>query len=334
VSEAPTAVPRPPCIDSHVHCQSWGYYPPRWHEISADRWAHSTIPPRDPAEVIGRIEEGLVDPDGSILMHEMDAAGIDASICLTLDWSVLVKDFRGATVAQMMEHYGELTRAYPGRFFAFAGVDPRRPEAVHLLEQAVTEWGLIGLKLYPPTGFRPGDPVCFPLYEKCLELNIPVAFHTALVGYPMVAHHANPLYIADVQLRYPELRISLAHAGHSIWAIEAGMVAAHHPHTYLEISMWAPDAKVDPERVVRVLARMRDEVGASRILFGSDHIGGPRFSGPRGLMVDWAGFVRSLPDIAPQYGCSFTQEEIDLIMGGNALRLFDLPVAAGSSSAR
>jgi predicted TIM-barrel fold metal-dependent hydrolase len=332
---SPTAAPQTthPAIDAHVHCQSWGYYPPRWHEASALRWAHRTVPPRDPADVIGRIEEGLVDPDGTILMNELDEAGIDACVCLTLDWSVLLNDYRGAQPAEMMEHYGELTQKHRGRFFAFAGADPRRPDAVHLLERAVKEWGLIGLKIYPSTGFAPNDPICWPMYEKCLELDIPVAIHTAVVGYPLIGHYANPLYVGDIQVRYPDLRISLAHAGHNIWAHEATMVASHHPHTYLELSMWAPDAKEDPGRVVRTFARMRDEVGPYRIMFGSDHIGGPRFSGERGILIDWAAFVRSLPEIAPQYGCSFTQEEVDLIMGGNAMRLLNLPVATRSSQA-
>jgi predicted TIM-barrel fold metal-dependent hydrolase len=315
-----------PAIDAHVHCQSWGYYPPRWHELSAKLWASRTVPPRDPADVLDRIEGGLVDPDGSILMNELDVAGIDACICLTLDWAVLVDDYSGASPAEMMRHYGELTEKHRGRFFAFAGVDPRRVDAVQLLEQSVKEWGMIGLKVYPPTGFTPCDPVLFPLYDKCVELGIPVAIHTAVVGHPLIGHYANPLYVAEVQLRYPELTLSLAHAGHNIWAHEAAMMASHHPHTYLEISMWYPDSKTDPGRVVRTLARMRDEVGAHKILFGSDHIGGPRFSGDRGIMIGWARFIRSLPEIAPEYGCSFTQEEIDLIMGGNAARIFALPV--------
>lgn len=316
-----------PAIDAHVHCQNWGFYPKRWHEISAERWAQRTIPPRDPKDIIAKIEPGLVDPDGSILIHEMDQAGIDAAVCLTLDWQVVVHDFSGPSIADIMRHYGDLTKKYPGRFYAFAGIDPRRVDAVHLLDQAVTEWGLIGLKLYPPVGFAPSDAICWPLYERCLELNIPVAIHTALVSYPLIGRFANPLYIGDVQSRYPDLKIIMAHSGHNIWAEEAIVTASSHPSTYLELSMWAPDAKKDPGKVVRLIARMRDEVGPYRIVFGSDHIGGPRFSGERGLMIDFAAFVRSLPEIGPEYGCSFTEDEVGLIMGGNAQRLLGIEVA-------
>lgn len=332
MESASTSDPKPQ-VDAHVHCQSWGFYPPCWHQISAKLWASKQDPPGNPAEILEKIEPGMVDPDGSILISEMDQAGIDACICLTLDWSVLVGDFSGASPLDMMKHYGELAEKYPGRFFAFGGVDPRRPDAVYQLERGVKDHGMRGLKIYPPVGIKPGDEICWPLYEKCMELEIPVVIHTAVVPYPWMGHYANPLYVADVQNRYRDLTISLAHAGHNIWAHEAAIVAANHPLTYLEISMWSEDAKEDPGRVVKTLARMRDEVGPHKILFGSDHIGGRRFSGDRGIMIDWAAFIRSLPEIAPEHGCSFTQEEVDLIMGANALRVFELPIATGAATA-
>jgi predicted TIM-barrel fold metal-dependent hydrolase len=281
------------------------------------------VPPRDPNEIRPHIERGLIDPDGSILMEELDRAGVDAAICLTLDWGWALKDTSGAAPEEMMQHYSELQRRYEGRFYAVANVDPRRPGALELYERAIKDWGLKGLKVYPPVGLYPYDEAYFPFYEMSLELDVPVYVHTAMEpSFPLRPRFANPLGVGDVQVRYPELTIILAHSGYPKWDEEAVEVARNHPDTYMELSNWNFVAKKDPEKVVRLISKMRDQMGAHRILFGSDHLGGPRFSGDKSILPDWVKFVSGLVDEAPKYGCQFTQEEVDLIMGGNAQRLF------------
>lgn len=258
-------------------------------------------------------------------MEELDRAGVDAAICLTLDWGWALGDTTGASPEEMMQHYSELQRKYEGRFHAIANVDPRRPGAVETYERAIKEWRLKGLKVYPPVGLYPYDEAYFPFYEKSLEFGVPVYIHTAMEpSFPLRPRFAYPLGVGDVQVRYPELTIILAHSGYPKWDEEAIEVARNHPDTYMELSNWNFTAKKDPGRVVRLISKMRDQMGAHRILFGSDHLGGPRFSGEKSILPEWVNFVRMLADIAPDYGCQFTQDEIDLIMGGNAQRLFGL----------
>jgi predicted TIM-barrel fold metal-dependent hydrolase len=313
-------------IDAHVHLFGPNYFPPKWHQITAEKWSKAVVPPRDPTEVIPRIEPGLIDADGSILIQELDRAGIDAGVCLTLDWGYALGDTSGASPEEMMEHYGHLTKKLAGRFYAIAGIDPRRKGALQVYERAIKEWGLRGLKIYPPTGFFPYDEVCFPFYEKSLELGVPVYIHTALMpGYPHRARFANPLGIGEVQYRYPELTIIFAHSGYPIWGEEAIETAQGHPNSHLEISNWNYLINENPEKVVRFLAKARDHMGAHRILFGSDHLGGKRFSGERSILPDWVGFIKSLPERGREYGCEFTQEEVELILGGNAQRVLRIP---------
>ena len=312
-------------VDSHVHLFGPGYFPPAWHDHTARRWSKAVVPPRDPNEIRPHIERGLIDPDGTILIAELDRAGVDAAICLTLDWGWALNDTSGASPEEMMQHYSELQRTYEGRFYAVANVDPRRPGAIDIYERAITEWGLKGLKVYPPVGLYPFDEAYFPFYEKSLELGVPVYIHTAMEpSFPLRPRYANPLGVGDVQARYPDLTIVLAHSGYPKWDEEAIEVARNHPDTYMELSNWNFVAKEDPGRVVRLIARMRDQMGAHRILFGSDHLGGPRFSGEKSILPDWVSFVSGLVGTAPKYGCGFTQDEVDLIMGGNAQRLFGL----------
>lgn len=308
-------------IDAHMHVFGKGYLSRLWYQRGAERWAARTWPNRDPAKI--DIEAGLVDGDGDLLLPEFDRAGIHAGMSLALDWGIEMGE-PPVGMREVHAHYGELQRRFAGRLFGVAGVDPRRPDAAEVLEEAIVTHGLRGLKVYPPCGFFPFDPVCGPLYRRCLDLDVPVIFHTAFVGFPHVGRFAHPLGIGDVQAMYPDLTIVLAHAGYPHWAKEAFEVAAHHPRSYLDISNWNWSLESDPEGLTRALVEMRDAVGPHRVLFGSDHLGGRRFSGKNSKLAPWADFVRELPERAARLGATVSREEVDLIMGENARRVFKL----------
>lgn len=311
-------------VDAHVHLFDRGFLPPAWYRWVGERWGASKWPNRDPQLL--DVEDGIVDAQGELLMAELDRAGIDRCICHTLDWGVALGE-ADVPIPQVHRYYSDLSVATRGRFVPVAGVDPRRPDAVVILQQAVEELRLSGLKLYPPCGFAVSDEICFPLYEKCIALEIPVVIHTALIGFPHIGSYANPVGIAEVQFRYPELTLVLAHSGFPVWADEAMIVAAAHPRTYLEISNWNELIDENDHSLARMLLRMRDAVGAHRMLFGSDHLGGRRFSGPRSKLAEWIHFVEELPETARQLGRSIGQDEIDLILGRNAERVFGLAAA-------
>jgi uncharacterized protein len=306
-------------IDAHVHLFGTGDLPAEWYRLGKLRWAGGKWPPPDPGAI--DIEGGLVDDDGTLLMAELERAGVDAGVCMALDWGVEFDD-PAVKPADVHARYAEMQERHPGHFYGIAGIDPRRPDAVPLLEEAIGRFGLKGLKLYPPCGYFPSDPVCFPLYEKLLELDAPVVIHTAYVGWPHVARFANPLAIGDVQRAYPDLTIVFAHSGHELWVEEAMLTAGHHPSSYLELSNWNWNLAGDHDELVRVLVRMRDTVGAHRMLFATDHLGGRRFSGERATLRRWADFIRELPERAGRLGLDVSDEETELILGENAKRVF------------
>jgi hypothetical protein len=64
------------------------------------------------------------------------------------------------------------------------------------------------------------------------------------------------------------------------------------------------------------------------MLFASDHLGGRRFSGKRSTLSQWVEFVRDLPARAERLGLSIGQDEIELIIGENAKRVFALDGAS------
>jgi predicted TIM-barrel fold metal-dependent hydrolase len=126
---------------------------------------------------------------------------------------------------------------------AEGGRDPARLSALGLVQWAVEEMGFVGVKLYPPMGFRPAGnaqtrqtyparaieefPTDFPqridaalgrLYDWCDRARVPVLAHAAnsqdaAEGY---GERAAPANWMPVIRDYPALRICLAHFGRSL----------------------------------------------------------------------------------------------------------------------
>ena len=171
-------------------------------------------------------------------------------------------------------YVAEIARSHPEQFIGFATVDPwAGKSAVRELECAVAELGLKGLKLHPiHQAFFPNDRRFYPLYEKCVELGIPVLSHTGFaaagIGMPggggLKLKYSAPIPgIDDVAADFPDLTVIMAHPSWP-WVEEQIAVALHKPNVFLDLSGWAP--RYIPEVLLREAnSRLRDKV-----LFGSD----------------------------------------------------------------
>jgi predicted TIM-barrel fold metal-dependent hydrolase len=309
-------------LDTHVHVLDRGFWPDEWFDWVALQWA-SREPDREPEMVRGKIEDGMIDPDGLRTVADMDAAGVDTAVILPMDWGPDFVD--RVPIEQVNRHAVEMAEAHPGRFIPFAGVDPRRPEAEGLVKEALQSGSAKGLKLYPPAGFDPFHRTAWPLYELCVEHRAPVLFHTGETLAKLKVRHGDPLLLQDVHAAFPDLPTIIGHAGAKLWWEEALSVAAHSINSYLELSVWIWDDTTEDEQLdlIRKIDQARNAVGIERIVFGSDHLAGARVRGPQFLrtVVEW---YRGLPEQASCVGVSVTAEEVDQIMWGNAARLLEL----------
>ena len=76
--------------------------------------------------------------------------------------------------------------------------------------------------------------------------------------------------------------------------------------------------------IVERLAAWRSLLGIERILFASDQVSGPRFTGGRSSLGKWVAFFRDLPAIAQAAGYRFTANEAWRILGRNAQDFYGL----------
>ena len=185
------------------------------------------------------------------------------------------------------EFVAEVAHRYPERIVGFASVDPHKKSAVKDFEYAIRELGLAGLKLHPQVqAFEPNDPAFYPLYAKCVELSVPVTFHTGSTywgaglegGGGVKLRFSDPMLLDDVAADFPELKLIMAHPGWP-WQDEQLAIATHKSNVYIDLSGWSP--KYFQPLLITYMTKMIPQ----KFLFGTDY---PMLS-PQRWLLDFDG---------------------------------------------
>jgi len=306
-------------IDIHCHLRWEGQPSKEWFDAQV-KMAHS-LSGRPEEKIRERLKENW-DMSGDLLVRDMDEAGIDKAVLLTLDYSLLAGTGDTLSPERMNKVYAEAAKRHPDRLISFAGVDPRRTGAVEFLERAVKEWGMKGLKLMPAVGYYPNDNKCYLIYHKAQELGIPVLIHTGFDTIPWYGMTAQPKYLDEVANDFPELKIVMAHAGGSYWP-EAATIAGYKLNVYIDLAMWQMKLLHRPvDEFYRPLRSMLDTAGRSKVLFGSDWPALRLIS--RLPHAAWVKALKEPPPEVKEAGIEFTEEEINGILGDNAAKLLGL----------
>lgn len=174
------------------------------------------------------------------------------------------------------DYAASMVKRFPQAFIgSFAGIDPWKGlKAIQELDRAVKQLGMIGVKFQQCVqGFFPDDRRFYPIYEKCVELKVPVLFHVgttgAGAGLPggggFRLKWTKPIpHIDDVAADFPELTIICAHPAWP-WQEEMIAVLLHKPNVYNDLSGWSP--KYFPDTLKREIGgRLQD-----KMLYGSDY---------------------------------------------------------------
>lgn len=150
----------------------------------------------------------------------------------------------------------------------FASINPNRPDAVAILETAVRQLGLKGLKVGPVyQHFHPHSEQAFELMEAAEALQIPVVWHfgnTFVRDVPM--EYGNPILVDKIARQFPELRMWIAHLGVP-WYADTMLVIRRHQHVYADISA----AHFRPFQYYLAMVSAAEYRVLDRLLFGSDY---------------------------------------------------------------
>jgi predicted TIM-barrel fold metal-dependent hydrolase len=189
------------------------------------------------------------------------------------------------------------------RLIPFTSIDPvTDPDPSKTLEKCVQDLGMKGLKLLPPyQHFYPNDPKLYTLYEKAQELRIPVNFHTGTSVFENARlKYADPLFLDDVAVDFPDLTVVMAHGGRGFWYDVAFFLAKRHKNMYIDVS------GLPPKNLLRYFPDI-DEI-ADKIVFGSD----------------WPGVSSIKKNVEVIRGLPLRAETKRKILGDNAKRILRL----------
>lgn len=242
----------------------------------------------------------------------MDEAGV-THICLSA-WS------RPGRVLFSNEEVAEYTRAYPDRIFGLATVNLHDPvTAVKELEHYVKKEAFVGLRIVPWLwNLPPNDAHYWPLYVKCIELDIPFLTQVGHTGPLCPSEVGRPIpYIDEIALKFPQLRIIMGHLGYP-WVAETVSVAWKHENVYIDTSAWSP------KYYSKEFLHFANTTGRKKVMFGTNF-----------PQLEWKDCVANVQKHLVGKDDGLREEVVADFMGGNAIRVLKLSsVKGGQVTAR
>ncbi len=185
-----------------------------------------------------------------------------------------------------------------GLFRHLAYLNPQNANWREELDRYVEE-GAVGIKLW--TSLKEPDGKldnAAALLRRAGEKGLSVLIHTwQVTGGPIDGEITVPEF-AQLAERCPNTNLVAAHSGGN-WRHTIGVLRDRLPNAHLEVSGYYPEKGL--------LEALAGDVGAERVLFGSDLAGRTQAS-----------------QIAKVVFADISDEEKELILGGNAARLFGL----------
>lgn len=171
------------------------------------------------------------------------------------------------------EDVADFCRANGERFIGFAGVDPHKGmTAVRELEFAVRELGLRGLNLQCfEHKLAINDSRMYPLYAKCIELDIPVNIHCSInFSSVTLMEYGRPALLDQVMVHFPELRVCAAPPGFP-WVQELIGVAWRHPNVHIGLVAVRPKYLAVAHSGYESLLQYGRTILQDRIIYGSSY---------------------------------------------------------------
>ncbi len=196
---------------------------------------------------------GWIDPPEK-LVKLLDEVGIARAVVMTYT------ELPGFN-PRALEYLADVVARFPDRLVGFVRLHPWYAEAADLLQRAISEHRMKGIKLHPVgTLDHPASDATVRLLRLAGERGAPALFHCG--DEPMTT----PTAIAAAAEQAPDTTVILGHMGGYHHVDEAIRVAEQHPNIVLETSAMPYPAKIR-EAVSRV--------GAHRVVYGSDGPGCP-----------------------------------------------------------
>jgi len=198
------------------------------------------------------------------LLQHLDEAGIERAVLI----NYVAPEVIGFTAA-VNEFVVEYCKAAPQRLLPCGSLHPRHTQNIMADVEQLVRSGIRLIKIHPPhqllypNDYQRGVTELEIIYRAAEANGIPVMFHTGTSIFPGARNrYGDPIFVDDVAVDFPKLRILLAHGGRPLWMQTAFFLVRRHPNVFLDIS------GIPPKTLLQYFPRL-EEI-AVKTLFGTD----------------------------------------------------------------
>ncbi|MFI5111447.1 MAG: amidohydrolase family protein [Terriglobales bacterium] len=197
-------------------------------------------------------------------LHHLDKAGIDRAVLI----NYVAPEVIGFT-AGVNQFVADYVKEDPRRLIPCGSLHPRHTANIMADVEHLVRLGIRLIKIHPPhqllypNDYLRGVKELEIIYRAAEANGIPVMFHTGTSIFPGARNkYGDPMFVDDVAVDFPRLKILLAHGGRPLWMQTAFFLVRRHPNMFLDIS------GIPPKLLLKYFPRL-EEI-ASRTLFGTD----------------------------------------------------------------
>jgi len=189
------------------------------------------------------------------LVVELDAYGVERALI-------------GIDPLEPNPHVLSFLEKHPGRFFLAASMNPRDAmrglRALEALKRAYPR-ELVEARVVPfQHDLAPDTPLYYPLYAKCIELNLVCGIFTGIPVQPLPSECQHPMHLDRVCFHFPELKLVMCHGADPWWDVAIRLMLKYRG-LHLQTSAWAP------KRLPAELIHFMNTRGAEKVLWASNH---------------------------------------------------------------
>jgi uncharacterized protein len=194
----------------------------------------------------------------------MDGVGLDRAVLI----NYVAPEIIGFTpeVNQFISNY---VKSDPKRLISCGSLHPRHTANILADVEQLLRHEIGMIKIHPPhqllfpNDYLQGVTELEIIYRAAEANGIPVMFHTGTSIFPGARNkYGDPMYLDDVAVDFPKMKILLAHGGRPLWMDTAFFLLRRHPNVYLDIS------GIPPKSLLQYFPRLAEV--ARKTLFGSD----------------------------------------------------------------
>jgi predicted TIM-barrel fold metal-dependent hydrolase len=237
--------------DCHIHISPLEMFKPSALELMRSKRSN-----------FAQIEEYCRSPKA--FLKFLDTVGVDRAVLI----NYVAPEVIGFT-GGVNKFVSEYVKENPKRLLSCGSLHPRHSTNILSDVEQLVRMGIRMIKIHPPhqllfpNDYLRGVSELEIIYRAAEANGIPVMFHTGTSIFPGARNkYGDPMYLDDVAVDFPKMRILLAHGGRPLWMETAFFLVRRHPNVYLDIS------GIPPKSLLKYFPRINEI--AAKTLFGTD----------------------------------------------------------------